>query len=73
MNRNLKGCSKVLFVLFCSMVETYREYVAERESNKNSNDSNLKVTPKTLFQYATEGLESLHEISLEIQEKYAKS
>lgn len=53
------------------MVETYREYVAEREGQASS--ESVKATPKTLFQYASEGLESLHEISLEIQEKYSSN
>jgi hypothetical protein len=60
------------------MVLDYKEY----ESNKtgeSKNESNLAAassakfhpsTPKAIFQFASDQMESLHEISLEIHEKY---
>jgi hypothetical protein len=60
------------------MVLDYKEYEAAKAGEgidkANSTSSTNKMlkpsTPKSIFQFASDQMESLHEISLEIHEKY---
>lgn len=81
-------CFKFLSIIFINLFiyrmamayndaikEAYNERQKEKKILESSGEDNTNAekTPKELFQYAAEHMESLYSLSLDIQEKYGKS